>query len=289
MMMAKPVKPKALKPKTGAPSGGNEAADEVNTHEASSPEASGSPNRKKTSSPSSGESLTMLQTIILAAVMLVSSIVGPMAALYFLGPTIIKPLIAQAQPAEGEAPAGEEGHGGGESGEGHGGEHGAHGGAGGHGEASASQVGMTLKFEDFTINLKKDPTLRGNQYLSAKMSVSVQVPKDKDCLTPLIAPAEGEHGAAHAEGGGGGHGESAPAGSPLETCQKGFQEAMTPFVPTLRDIVNTAFMKRTATQVASVDGQESLKDEITTEMNSVLTNSNYNVLRVNFENFVVQR
>ncbi|MFM7389926.1 MAG: flagellar basal body-associated protein FliL [Vampirovibrionales bacterium] len=279
MMTAKPVKPKALKPKT---TGNTKPSDDDAPLEAV--EATPASKSSKTAFDFSGDSLTMMQVIILAVVMLICSIVGPAAAFYFVGPMVMKPLVAQAPAEEGdEGEQAEAKNGHGDASTGHG--------EGSHAKEGASQVGLTLKFDEFAVNLKKDPALRGNQYLSAKMSIAVAVPPEKDCLTPLIAPPE--HGdkehAAEGGGHGGGHGEAAPAGSPIELCQKGFQESMTPFIPTLRDIVNTAFMKRTATQIASVDGQESLKDEITTEMNTVLNNGHYNVLRVNFENFVVQR
>lgn len=276
--MSKPAKPKALKPKTGADEAPASMAESIGKE---LPKAAPKSNGAKKGS-SEGDALTMMQLIILAAVMLVCSIVGPAAALYFIGPQVIKPLMASHAPAgeeggeaggHGEAPAGEEGdpHGGGK-----------------HGETAAEQVGIGLKFDEFTVNLKRDPTLRGNQYLRAKMSVSLAVPKEKDCMTPLVTGGHDAHAAP--AGGGGGHGApAAPSGPPAELCQKTIQDGMMPFAPTLRDIVNTAFMKRSASQIASIEGQEALKDEIRTEMDSVLGNSGYHVLRVNFEDFVVQR
>jgi flagellar basal body-associated protein FliL len=48
-------------------------------------------------------------------------------------------------------------------------------------------------------------------------------------------------------------------------------------------------MKRTATQISTLEGQEDLKDELVQEMNAVLTNHGYTVQRINLQDFVLQR
>jgi flagellar basal body-associated protein FliL len=47
-------------------------------------------------------------------------------------------------------------------------------------------------------------------------------------------------------------------------------------------------MKRTASQLASAEGQEVLKDEIKEQLTQVMA-PEYEVLRVNFQDFIIQR
>jgi flagellar basal body-associated protein FliL len=269
MMMAKPVKPKTLKPKTGGEGGEGADADET---------ASPSPNKPAPSKGGGGSGTSgLLSIIILSVVMLFSSIAGPVAALYFLGPQLLSPIIAKVVPAEkaeGEAPGAE--------GVAEGGEHHKK-------EEKKSVLGLNLPLEEFTVNLKKDPALRGAQYLRAKMSLSVVVPEEEDCSAHK-AP-EGEHGEEKKAEGGGGHGEGAAAApvDPVKACNEAFIAKMTPFTPTLRDIVNTALMKRSAAEIGNLEGQELLKDEMSQEMNNILSANHYQVVRVNFEEFIVQR
>lgn len=273
MMMAKPVKPKTLKPKTGGEDGeGGEAEETANT---SSPKSA-------PSKGGGGGTSGLLSIIILSVVMLFSSIAGPVAALYFLGPQLLSPIIAKIVPAEkgeGEAPGGEGVAEGGEP----------------HAAATPkkSVLGLNLPLEEFTVNLKKDPALRGAQYLRAKMNLSIVVPEAEDC-SPHAA-AEGEHAEKKAEGGGeggghggGGEGAAAPV-DPAKACNEAFVAKMAPFTPTLRDIVNTALMKRSAAEIGTLEGQELLKDEMSQEMNNILSANHYQVVRVNFEEFIVQR
>lgn len=157
------------------------------------------------------------------------------------------------------------------------------------------EVGMNLELDEFTVNLKPDPAIGGTQYLRAKMALSVKVPEKENCYvkaamsqkSPILAmdPKLGIiAGAAAAvdqtmiaEGG-----EGAPS------CEGLFKNNMAKFVPTVRDVINASLMKRTATSLATLEGQESLKDEIKEQLNSIMA-PNYEVLRVNFEDFIIQR
>jgi flagellar basal body-associated protein FliL len=295
MMMAKPVKPKSLKPK----SDGSEGVEDV------APEGGASASKPVTSSnASSSESAAMnpVSLIILSVVMLVSSVVGPAATLYFLGPVVLPSIMAKVAP---DAPAEAEGEEGAKTAEGGHGEGrgdaktGAHG-EGGHGEGNgdakasahgeghggehaADLLGLNLGLDEFTVNLKKVEGIRGTQYLRAKMNLNVTVPEAENCNVeaPHDAPAEG------GEGGHGGGG--APAVDTAKACQEAFQGKMSKYVPSFRDIINTALMKRSTLDIGTMEGQEALKDELIQEMNGLLASSSYKVLRVNFEEFIVQR
>jgi flagellar basal body-associated protein FliL len=261
--MAKPAKPKSLKPK----------ADGLPVPATSSSEAA--PSSPSVNAPKASKGLTVMQTLILALVMLVTSIAGPALTLYFLAPMVLKPMIAQMVPA---LPEGEEG----EHGTSPEGEASAHGAEAGHGPSGG--IGMNLGLDDFTVNLHRPEGVKGNQFLRAKMSLSVQVPEEENCF----AHGEDPHGA-KAEGGGGGHGGGGEAADPVQACTDAFNKKMGAYVPTLRDIINTALMKRSAQQIATLEGQEDLKDELTHEMNTVLKNHGYTVQRVNLQDFIIQR
>jgi len=264
MMMAKPVKPKTLKPKTGGEPTGSEANDAEESQAA--PKA---PANK--SGGGGGGTSGLLSIIVLSVVMLLSSVAGPVAALYFLGPQLLAPIIAKAVPKEAE---------GGEAvGEGE------------HSGVKVSKLGLNLPLEEFTVNLKKDPALRGTQYLRARMNLSVVVPEAEDCSPHKAEGAEagGGHGEKPAEGGGGHGAAPAAAADPAKACNEAFVGKMATYIPTLRDIVNTALMKRSAAQISTLEGQELLKDEMSQEMNNILATNHYQVVRVNFEEFIVQR
>jgi flagellar basal body-associated protein FliL len=80
--------------------------------------------------------------------------------------------------------------------------------------------------------------------------------------------------------------EGAPAGP--EACLAKFKTHMGQFIPAVRDIINTALMKRTATQLSNTEGTEALKDEIKDQVNQIL-GEEYKVIRVNFQDFIIQR
>lgn len=180
------------------------------------------------------------------------------AAIYVLAPMVLVPAIVSKIPAGAPAAHGE--------------------GDKAHGtEAHAPSIGLTLPLSDFTVNLSQDPALAGSQFLRAKLSLAISVPEEEDC--------NAAHGEEHTAAGGGGHGGGAPAGDP---CMAAFQKNMDPYIPTIRDIINTALMKRTASTLGTVEGQELLKDDIRLQINPLL-GKKYSVLRVNFEEFIVQR
>lgn len=159
-----------------------------------------------------------------------------------------------------------------------------------------NEVGMNLELDEFMVNLKQDAAVGGNQYLRAKMALSVKVPEAENCyakehhamlpgnVVAVVVPGGKVAGAAApvdrtvvASGGGGG-----------PTCDDIFKGNMSKFVPTARDVINAALMKRTASQLATLEGQEALKDEIKEQLSSIMSPS-YEVLRVNFQDFIIQR
>jgi flagellar basal body-associated protein FliL len=248
--MSQPAKPKALKPNADA------AADSGASPAKGNVASGGSP----------------LQLVLLLAAIVLGSTLGPALAMYFLGPMVLVPAITAALPqaAHGEGEAD--------------GEHadGAHG-DDGSGGAHQPLVGMNLGLTDFTVNLRKDPNLRGTQYLRTKVSLSVKVPEAEDCVL------QAAHGDAHAEGGGGGGHGAAPAADPMVACQEAFDKKLAVYVPTIRDIVNTSLMKRSASDIASLEGQELLKDDVIRDVNALMAGTPYKVLRVNLQEFVVQQ
>lgn len=239
--MAKPTKPNALKPKADDPAKGDGAAK---------------------GAAGGGGGLNM-QFILLLAAILLSSTIGPALAMYFLGPMVLVPAITAALPK------------GGEEGGGHG-EHGDGEGEGKHGP-KVPKVGMSLALNEFTVNLKKDPAMRGSQFLKTKIDLSVIVPDEENCLI--------KHDD-HAAAGGGGHGEAAPAGDP---CMDAFNKKMSVYVPTIRDIINTALMERTANEVASLEGQEAMKDQVIADVNALIADDGYKIMRINLQEFIVKR
>jgi flagellar basal body-associated protein FliL len=272
MMMAKPIKPKSSKPLAKV------------EEEAPSEEAAPKASKKDVSSPLS-KGLTMLQTIILAVVMLIASVVGPAATLYFLGPTLLVPMIQKAMPASAEE--GEEG----EEGKKTEGEHGKEGKEGEHGKEAPKTpgLGMNLPMEEFIVSLKTSQASKSTQFLKAKMSLAIAVPEAEDC-NASHGEEEGKEGKPEAKAEGGEHGgEGKAAEDPAVACNEAFVKKMDAYVPTLRDIVNTALMKRNASQIATLEGQEDFKDELVSEMNAVLSNHGYTVQRINLQDFIIQR
>lgn len=255
---------------------------------------------------SSVKSALDLKFIITILVILLAGIGGSVATTLFLAPMVLGPVIQQSVTAAAGS-AGEHGEGGD-----HGDSHGeGHGGAG-----SASQtIGNTLELDEFTVNLKSDPSMRGNQFLRTKMSLGIAVPEEQYCdpsgggehhasvktdvhfanhslygtralatITPIgfnsqFQPITKQHEILLVSGGGG--------PDPLVVCKETFTKNMSPYVPTIRDIINQALMKRTANTLATVEGQEMLKDEIKTQINTLLT-KDYSVVRVNFSDFIIQ-
>ncbi len=260
--MARPTKPKDLKPKVEGEGGAAAPA---------APAAEGS-------SGGGGGGLD-LKFIIMVVVILVATIGGSVGSSYLMTTMFVVPEIgklahaAGGGGAEGEAPAGHDGA---------------------STETPGSQVGMNLELDEFMVNLKPDPSLPGSQYLRAKMALSVKVPDAQNCYI--------EH---HAEAiplndGTLGEGKIVGAAAPVDrtllasggeagpSCEDVFKKNMSKYVPTIRDVVNGSLMKRNATLLATLEGQEALKDEIKEQLNAIMA-PDYQILRVNFQDFIIQR
>lgn len=264
--MARPTKPKDIKPK---------ADGEIATLPTAVPGGGGG-----------GSGGLDLKFIITLVVVVLCTTLTSGASVYFLAPMVLLPAI-EHKLAQIKIPGGE-------------GEHGAE----GEGEGHAPKVGMNLELDEFTVNLKEDPNDPGNQYLRAKMSLNISVPDKEDCYQvqphatayPIDIQGGKVIGAAVsvastpvnpvdrtqlASGGG------APA-DPVAACLASFKGNMAKFVPTIRDVVNAALMKRTAGTLSTLEGQEALKDEIK-ESISQFMGEPYQVVRVNFEDFIIQK
>jgi len=271
--MASPAKPKEMKPKDDG-----EAA----------PAVPGS-----ASAPAGGG--LDLKFIILVVVMVVSSILGSAGSVYLMTSMFVTPEIqklAKAKPAEG----GEAEKGGEEKVDG-----------------STNEIGMNLELDEFMVNLKTDAALGGNQYLKTKVSLSIKPPDKENCflkkekaqLSPIGDKVIAFNRSVL------GYGTFAGAAAPIAydksdlnefdstllagegeggppPCETEFKANMGHYVPTIRDVINSSLMKRTASQLASAEGQEVLKDEIKEQLTQVMA-PEYEVLRVNFQDFIIQR
>lgn len=275
--MARPTKPKDVKPE----------------------EAGAAP-----APASSGDSVLDIKFILTILLISVVSLAGSAASVFFLSPMVMGPIIGeQVKMAMAE-----------------GAEAGEHGEEEEHHEGGGHETSMNLELDEFTVNLKTDPSLGGNQYLRTKMSLSIAVPEEEFCdptgghhanndineasqavrmaLVPtipgrFISAQQFEQGTIAgaavsitsdsterliASGGG---------PDPFTLCMNTFNQNMARYVPSLRDVINQALMKRTAGTLASIEGQEILKDEIITESNHLL-GGHYKIARVNFSDFIIQ-
>jgi flagellar basal body-associated protein FliL len=264
--MARPTKPKELKPKTE----GDVA-----------PAASGGPHGGASSSTLD------VKFLILLVIMVLSSILGSAGSVYLMTSMLITPEIHKLAKTDGS--------GGEQAAESH------------TAEDSGHEVGMNLELDEFMVNLKPDPALGGSQYLRAKMALSIKAPDAENCYkthamtiprrrsAPGVLAVDGQSGIIAGAAlpvepsrtdadllANGGEGSGPPA------CEGLFKSSMGRFVPTIRDIVNASLMKRTASQLASQEGQETLKDEIKEQLSQIMA-PDYEVLRVNFQDFIIQR
>ncbi|WP_373532009.1 flagellar basal body-associated protein FliL [Vampirovibrio sp.] len=252
--MARPTKPKDLKPKVegegGAPA---------------SPAAAGG-----------GEGGLDLKFIIMVVVILVATIGGSIGSSYLMTTMFVVPELNKLAHAPAGGEAGADGH----APTGH---------DGASTETPGSEVGMNLELDEFMVNLKPDPNMAGSQYLRAKMALSVKVPEAQNCYAEhhaLLVPVRG--------------GKILGAAAPVDrtllangaeagpSCEDVFKKNMSKYVPTVRDVVNASLMKRSATLLATLEGQESLKDEIKEQLTAIMA-PDYQVLRVNFQDFIIQR
>ncbi len=260
--MARPTKPKDLKPKVEGEGG------------AVAPAA-------PAAAEGGGGGGLDLKFIIMVVVILVATIGGSVGSSYLMTTMFVVPEIGKlAHASGGEHAAGE-----GEAPSGH---------DGASTETPGSQVGMNLELDEFMVNLKPDPSLPGSQYLRAKMALSVKVPDAQNCYI--------EHHAEATPLGDGnlGDGQIVGAAAPVDrtllanggeagpSCEDVFKKNMSKYVPTIRDVVNGSLMKRNATLLATLEGQEALKDEIKEQLNAIMA-PDYQILRVNFQDFIIQR
>lgn len=251
--MARPTKPKDLKPKVDE-EGGAPAA----------PVAAG------------GGGGLDLKFIIMVVVILVATIGGSVGSSYLMTTMFVVPELSKLA----HAPAGGEGEAGGHAPAGH---------DGASTETPGSEVGMNLELNEFMVNLKPDPNMPGSQYLRAKMALSIKVPEAQNCYAQhhaFLMPV--------------GKGKILGAAAPVDrtllanggeagpSCEDVFKNNMSKYVPTVRDVINASLMKRSATLLATLEGQESLKDEIKEQLTSIMA-PDYQVLRVNFQDFIIQR
>lgn len=261
--MARPTKPKDLKPKAEGEAG----------HPAPG------------AAPAGGGGALDLKFIILLVVTVLVSILGSVGSTYLVATLFITPEIQKMAkaPAEGEHAAAE----------------GAHG-----GEAEPPAVGMNLELDEFMVNLKADPALTGSQYLRTKMALSIKPPDAENCyihkaamIRDTLTPSNGKIVGAAAP-----ISEASSQKAPIDRtmlaneggeggpppCATEFKASMSKFVPTIRDVVNASLMKRTASQLSTLEGQETLKDEIKEQLSQIMA-PEYEVLRVNFQDFIIQR
>jgi flagellar basal body-associated protein FliL len=250
--MARPTKPKDLKPKAEA---------EV----ASVP-----------APPSGGGAAFDIKYIVMLVIVVLASLLGSAGSTYLMTTMVVIPELSKLSAASPEDAENAEGHG---------------------EEAAESQVGMNLELDEFTVNLKADATVNGSQFLRAKMALSIKVPEAENCYAQHHAALPGQVVAVvNALPGGKLAGAAAPVDRTLvasggesgPSCEDIFKNNMAKYVPTVRDVINAALMKRTAGQLASLEGQEALKDEIKEQLTAIMA-PNYEVLRVNFQDFIIQR
>jgi flagellar basal body-associated protein FliL len=214
-----------------------------------------------------------IKFIIMVVVILVATIGGSVGSAYLMTTMFVVPEIGKIAKSAGAGPAAPTGTDAAST------------------ETPSNEVGMNLELEEFMVNLKADPNANGSQYLRAKMALSIKVPEKENCylegkkamLPADMMPGGKVVGAAVsidrtliAEEGAG------------PTCEQIFKNNMSKYVPTIRDVINAALMKRTASSLATLEGQESLKDDIKDQLSQILA-PNYKVLRVNFQDFIIQR
>lgn len=257
--MARPTKPKDLKPKVEG--------------EGAAPAAA--------SAPAGGGGGLDLKFIVMVVVIVIATIGGSVGSSYLMTTLFVMPEIAKSAKAAPAGEAGAEAEAGKPTGP-----------DGASTETPASEVGMNLELDEFTVNLNPDPSMPGSQYLRAKMALSVKVPEKENCyaeekkaealpgsidggkILGAAAPVDRTMIA--------GEGESGPS------CEDIFKHNMSKYVPTIRDVVNGSLMKRNASVLATLEGQEALKDEIKDQLNQIMA-PDYQILRVNFQDFIIQR
>ncbi len=128
-------------------------------------------------------------------------------------------------------------------------------------ENVAEERGIIVDLGDFTMNLSDTDSRR---YL--KVSVALELTKK---------PEDD-----HVEKPKGGHGEAAPAASPVEA-------EMAQFKPAIRDAIISSLSSKTSAELSTTSGKELAKDEITDSVDSIL-GGDREVIRVSFGQFIMQ-
>lgn len=118
-------------------------------------------------------------------------------------------------------------------------------------------IGPVLDLEEFTVNLKDTDAER---YLRADLSISVTTED------PSFGKLTGEA---------------------LHKWEEDFHMEMAHYVPAIRDIVIASLTKRTAAELSTTMGKEQIKGEIQKSVDAVF-HGKHKVIRVNFENFIIQ-
>lgn len=130
------------------------------------------------------------------------------------------------------------------------------------------QRGIIVDLGDFILNLCDE-----NQKKYLKVNVAIEVSQKETDFAESIPAQKGGHG----------HGEAAPAASPMDAIQK----EMNQFKPAIRDAVITNLSSKTSAELSSTAGKELAKEQISNDINSILGGER-EVLRVSFGQFIIQ-
>src|SRR5262249_5591842 len=143
LTMARPTKPKDLKPKAEGEAPGPAPG-------GAAPKGGGG-----------GMDLTLIIALVIAAII---SVGGAAGSTYLMTTQVLMPYIDKKIATAGSGEEGAEG------------EHAAP-----DAGAETNAVGMNLELDDFMVNLKPDPALGGTQYLKSKIALSIKVPEAENC------------------------------------------------------------------------------------------------------------
>ena len=134
---------------------------------------------------------------------------------------------------------------------------GGHGESGGGGSEMSSQVGPVIDLDEFTVNLSD---ASGDRYLRADLSITVTT--DDKAFSEL-------------------------SGEALKKWEEEFHMEMAHYVPPIRDIVISTLTQRTADELSTEEGKESVKKAIKAKVDKLL-HGQHEVISVNIENFIIQ-
>lgn len=130
--------------------------------------------------------------------------------------------------------------------------------------ADTAERGIIIDLGEFTMNLSDSDAKR---YLKA--SVALELTKTESDLAAESAKPAKE-----------GHGEGAPAASPLEA-------EMAQYKPAIRDAVISALSSKTSAELSTTAGKELAKEEIADSVDSIFGGER-EVIRVSFGDFIMQ-